>query len=431
MKIYNLFPLLAGHFSLWDSHIERAAAMGFDWVFVNPVQKTGASGSLYSIANYFQLNPLLVDAKSRKNPDTQLKEAIKNAEQKHGVRMMVDLVINHCAIDSNLVKKFPEWFVHDPHGNIVHPSCNGNGEEVIWYDLARFDHGFSNDPQGLYQYFFRVVEHYICLGFKGFRCDAAYQIPSQLWYQLIHDIKSKYPDIVFTAETLGCSPEQSKQTAQAGFDYIYNSSKWWDLHSPWLIEQYHQLRECVPSISFPESHDTERLFQESSHNVDALKQRYLFSAIFSAGVMMPMGFEYGFTKPLHVVNTRPDDWETTNVDLTDFIRSVNQFKSDYKVFQEDGPINILGYEHSEILFIWKTSNCSQQEALIILNRDIHNKQHFSVDNIYDFVQSGEPLIDLSPEYPLDYIPSSFEFGLNPGMARVMVTAHKDHLRNVA
>lgn len=57
MIIYNLFPLLAGKFGEWEGHLLRASRMGFDWVFVNPVQRTGASGSLYSIADYFALNP--------------------------------------------------------------------------------------------------------------------------------------------------------------------------------------------------------------------------------------------------------------------------------------------------------------------------------------------------------------------------------------
>ena len=50
MLIYNLFPLLAGPCGRWEPHLKRAADMGFDWVFVNPVQKPGSSGSLYSIA---------------------------------------------------------------------------------------------------------------------------------------------------------------------------------------------------------------------------------------------------------------------------------------------------------------------------------------------------------------------------------------------
>jgi starch synthase (maltosyl-transferring) len=424
MRIYNLFPLLAGEFKNWDKHVERAASMGFDWIFVNPLQKTGASGSLYSIADYFQLNPLFIDKSSRKKPETQLKETIQRAEKKYGVRFMIDLVINHSAIDSELIKKHPRWFVRDGNGHVVHPSCMEDGHEVVWRDLARFDHEHTSDPHGLYRFFYSIVEHFIGLGFKGFRCDAAYQIPRQLWCQLIQDIKAIYPNIIFTAETLGCTADQSKQTAQAGFDFIFNSSKWWDFNSPWLLEQYQLTREFVPSIGFPESHDTQRLYQESHHNVEALKQRYLFAAVFSTGVMLPMGYEFGFKKPLNVMNTRPEDWETTDVDLTDFIRKVNKFKSSYKVFQEEGPINLLGYSHSPTLFLWKASNCSREEALIILNKDIWNKQHFAVENIYQFVQSGEPLVDVSTEYTLDYIPTPYEFELNPGMARVMVTSRK-------
>lgn len=424
IKLYNLFPLLAGSFKHWESHIERAAAMGFDWVFVNPVQKPGASGSLYSIADYFQLNPKLINKRSIKSPNAQLKSVIRKAENIYSVRMMTDLVINHCAVDSKLVTRHPEWFAHDQHGNIEHPYClEEDGSKTVWYDLARFDHENTSDPDGLYRYFLSILEHFLELGFTGFRCDAAYQIPGQLWNRLISNIKTRYPDIVFIAETLGCTEQQCKQTAQAGFDYIFNSSKWWDFSSPWLIDQYDQFRETiVPSISFPESHDTDRLFTESGENIEVLKQRYLFSAVFSAGIMMPMGYEFGFKKPLHVVNTTPEDWESTDTDLSDFIRQVNSFKSEYKVFQEDGPIQIISHDDQPILFLWKASNCKQQEALIVLNKDPWNKQHFFTDDLYQYIQTNKSLKDLSLEYPLDYLPTPYEFGLNPGMARVMVAA---------
>lgn len=424
MKIYNLFPLLAGNFSNWDDHVERAAAMGFDWIFVNPLQKPGRSGSLYSISDYFQLNPKLVDKRSEKQPDVQLTEAIRDAKARHNVRFMIDLVINHCAVDSHLVKKHPNWFVRTANGKVANPFCMEDGKKVVWRDLARFDHEHTTDPEGLYRFFYEIVDHFIGLGFDGFRCDAAYQVPSRLWRRLIDDIKRQYPHIVFAAETLGCSPDQCKETAQAGFDYIFNSSKWWDFSSPWLLEQHQLTREFAPSISFPESHDTQRLYLEASDNVEVLKQRYLFAAVFSAGVMIPMGFEFGFKRPLHVVNTKPGDWETTDVDLTEFIGKVNKLKTDYKVFQEDGPINVIGYDHSSTLFFWKASNCSREEALVILNKDPWNKQHFSVENLYQFVQSNEPLVDLSTEYSLDYIPTPYEFELSPGMGRVMVASRR-------
>ena len=133
MLIYNLFPLLAGPFGSWEPHFKRAADMGFDWIFINPVQKPGYSGSLYSIVDYFQLNPLLVDAESKLSPEQQIKAALAVAEQL-GLKVMVDLVINHCAFDSELTRQHPEWFVQE-NGNVAHPFCMENGHKVVWGDL--------------------------------------------------------------------------------------------------------------------------------------------------------------------------------------------------------------------------------------------------------------------------------------------------------
>jgi starch synthase (maltosyl-transferring) len=46
---------------------------------------------------------------------------------------------------------------------------------------------------------------------------------------------------------------------EAGFDYFFNSSKWWDFREPWALEQHEEVRRIAPSISFPETHDTARL----------------------------------------------------------------------------------------------------------------------------------------------------------------------------
>jgi len=430
MIIYNLFPLLAGHMGEWKSHIDRAADMGFDWIFVNPIQKPGMSGSLYSIADYFQINPLFIDPDNKLSAEEQMREVTKAAEQR-GMGMMVDLVINHCAIDSELTKQHDNWFMHEGNGSIAHPFCIDGGEKVVWGDLARFDHQHTADPEGLYQFFREIVEYLIKLGFKGFRCDAAYQLPRQLWERLINDVRAKYPDAVFTAETLGCSTEETKETAQAGFDYVFNSSKWWDFHGPWLMAQYQLVREIAPSISFPESHDTDRLFEEVQGNVNAVKQRFLFSSLYSAGSMITMGFEFGFRKRMHVVETRPSDWEESEIDLRNFITKVNAVKQRYGIFQEDCPTSILPYHNSNILLLWKASNKSPEEALLILNKDPWNHQSFQVDNLSDLVQAGAPLRDVSPEYSLDYIPTQpFSYDLRPGQGLVLVT-DRNELTNQA
>ncbi|EIC20092.1 alpha-amylase family glycosyl hydrolase [Thiorhodovibrio frisius] len=419
MIIYNLFPLLAGPFPDWTPHFKRAAAMGFDWIFVNPVQALGASGSLYSISDYFGINQVFVGPGSLSS-SKQLRAACTSAE-KLGLKMMTDLVINHCAIDSPLVKQHPQWFVMK-RGKPANPFCvEPDGSKVIWRDLAQFDHRKSADKEGMLAYFVSVVEHLTDLGFRGFRCDAAYQLPAEFWQNLIGRCRAKHPDIVFVAETLGCSPKQTKSTAAAGFDAIYNSAKWWDFTSPWLLTQYALTRSMLGSISFPESHDTERLFSETDGNLDAMRQRYLFAALFSSHVMMPMGFEYGFRKRLHVVNTRPTDWEEPNIDLTDFITQINGIKKRSAVFSSEGPIEQLTHPNEAILILRKKAAKGSEQALLILNKDPHNNQHLHLDDLYALIDVPPPLHDLSPDWPMDYLPTPFEFDLGPGVARVLTT----------
>jgi starch synthase (maltosyl-transferring) len=291
----------------------------------------------------------------------------------------------------------------------------------VWKDLAQFDHRHTRDPEGLHGYCLGVVEHLLGLGFEGFRCDAAYQVPAALWRRLIHETKARHPRTLFVAETLGCSADETRETARAGFDYVFNSSKWWNLSDWWLIEQYNLVRETTRSISFPETHDTPRLCEEFKGNLDGVKQRYLFSALFSAGVMMPMGFEYGLRKPLHVVSTSPADWKSNGADLRPFITKTNAIKAAHAVFREESPTSILPCDNPNILLLWKASATHKDEALLILNKDPWQRQEFYTDNLRRYVQAGAPLHDVSPDYTLDYIHEPFHYVLRPGQGIVLVT----------
>jgi starch synthase (maltosyl-transferring) len=420
MIIYNLFPLLAGKFTTWERHLQRACDMGFNWIFVNPIQRPGSSGSLYSIADYFDFHPLLIDRDSEQTPKEQVTEMIRRAERM-GLKVMVDLVINHCSVNSDLLKFHPEWFLWESKGRVAHPFADENGKKVIWKDLAKFDHRNTRDKEGLYRFFLGVTRYLAELGFKGFRCDAAYQVPRSLWERLIKETKGVYPDVLFFAETLGNPPDLTRKTASAGFDFIFNSSKWWDFNSEWLMKQYALTRDIAPSISFPESHDTVRLCEELNGNIEGMKQRYLFSSLFSGGVMMPIGFEFGFRKRLHVVKTKPEDWEDTGIDLTYFITQANSIKSEHRIFQEDAPAEILHHDNPNVLLMWKASTHTQEESLLILNKDITHSQRFETDSLRRYLQSGAPLVDISPEDPLDYLPAPFSYDLAPGQGIVLIT----------
>jgi starch synthase (maltosyl-transferring) len=423
MVVYNVFPLLAGPFSKWGPHLKRAADMGFNWVFINPIQQLGASKSLYSIADYFRFNPALFEPDGKPAPDQQFGEMM-TAARAAGLKVMIDLVINHCAIDSPITREHPEWFVREPDGRVANAFCMHNQQKVVWNDLAQFDHINTPDPEGLYQYCLKVVQYLMGLGFEGFRCDAAYKVPRKFWKRLIHEARQKNTEACFTAETLGCTADQTKETARAGFNYVFNSSKYWNFNDTWLISQYNLLRESTRSISFPESHDTVRLFAECNGNLNVMKQRYLFSALFSAGVMMPIGFEYGFSKQLHVIKTTSADWETTNVDLCSYVGKVNAIKKTYPIFLEESSTQMLHSPNPNILLLWKGSVKRPHEALLILNKDWWHHQDFYTDTFRHYVQSGSPLKDVSPEYPLDYIPEPFHYALRPGQGIVLVTTRE-------
>lgn len=364
-RIYNLFPLLAGPVSAWRPHLERAAAMGFTWVFVNAFHQAGYSGSLYSIKDYYAVDARLVDGSA---PPGDLLAAMLRQASDLGLSVMMDLVINHTAFDSPLIRAHPTWFRRDARGDIVHPGAKDGKGRVVWQDLAEVDNAGSPDREALWAYWRGLALHYAGMGFRGFRCDAAYQVPAALWRDVIGAVKAAHPDALFAAETLGCTPAQTLATAGAGFDFIFNSSKWWDFREPWCLEQYAITAPVVPSIGFPESHDTPRLAVELDDRA-AVLQRYAFAAAFSTGVMVPIGFEYGFRKQLHVVQTTPEDWETPTWDLTGDIGEIHRVKASLRPLNEEGPILPMAPGEGPGFSFWKRTRDGTEAALVVLNLD--------------------------------------------------------------
>ncbi|MCS1410683.1 MAG: Alpha-1,4-glucan:maltose-1-phosphate maltosyltransferase [Verrucomicrobia subdivision 3 bacterium] len=419
MTIYNLFPLLVGHFSNWPQHLRRAADMGFGWIFVNPIQYSGFSGSLYSISDYFRWHPLLVDDEDPREPFLQSQAVIESGERL-GLRFMTDLVTNHCAFDSPLVREHPEWLEWEG-GKVVHPHCYEGNKKIVWGDLAKFRYDERAELGGLIDYWIRVASFLVEQGFQGFRCDAAYQVPDPVWSQIIGAVKKAHPEVIFVAESLGCTLEQTLGLVNAGVDFIQNSSKWWNFHDPWLMEQYDLTRELVGSIGFPESHDTPRLAAELDGNFAGLKQRYLFSALFSTGVMIPIGYEFGFRRPLHVVDTRPTDWEATDVDLSRFIESVNEVKRQHPTFHREVATQFIATGNPRVLLMRKSDRETGESSLVLLNTDIRQHQHFWCPSLYGYLGVDRKLVDVSPEFRLDYLPSPFEYDLRPGQGIVLVT----------
>ena len=381
-RIYNLFPLLAGPVPGWTDHLGRIAGMGFDWIYLNPFHYPGFSGSLYAVKDHYRLHPLLAPAEA---DPAELLGAFTRAAAGRGVAVMMDLVINHTSKDSVLVAEHPEWFRREPNGELRSPRAVDPIDPrrfTIWGDLAEISYDSPNVRPAQIEYWTDLVKHHIGLGFKGFRCDAAYQVPVELWQPVIEAAKAIDPECRFFAETLGCTPEQVLALRPAGFDFMFNSSKYWDFREPWLLEQYDLYRHVAPTIAFPESHDTERLASELGElEPDQLERhyrfRYLFAAAFSSGVMIPMGYEYGCRTRLDVVGSRPGDWawetERPRIDLTGFIGEVNRMKAATPALNVEGPQRKITAPHSPMVGLLRLADgdlaASEDAAIVLINPD--------------------------------------------------------------
>ena len=208
LRIYNLFPTLAGSIADWTAQLPRIAAMGFDAVYVNPFHYPGFSGSLYAVKDYYKLNPRF-RGNARRSDDDLLRGFTKAANAQ-GLRVVMDLVVNHTARDSELAARWPQWFARNATGEIQSPFAvdpDDPEKKTVWGDLAELDYGLPQRDE-IVAYFEELVRHYIGLGFRGFRCDAAYKVPAQVWRRLIDVAKAHNPDVVFCAENLGASEEE-------------------------------------------------------------------------------------------------------------------------------------------------------------------------------------------------------------------------------
>ncbi len=88
-----------------------------------------------------------------------------------------------------------DWFARDAAGDVVSPFATDPADpsqRTVWGDLAELD--YRSPQQGeILAYFKRLAQHYIGLGFAGFRCDAAYKVPATVWRGLIGAVKAASP----------------------------------------------------------------------------------------------------------------------------------------------------------------------------------------------------------------------------------------------
>ncbi len=105
-RIYYWHPLMAGPMSDWPRHLDRAREMGFDHLCCAPLFAPGRAEDIFLTGNHELAHPAL----QHTGDADEVFSAIAEMCRQRGLSLLVDLVLDRVAADSNLAAHRPDLF---------------------------------------------------------------------------------------------------------------------------------------------------------------------------------------------------------------------------------------------------------------------------------------------------------------------------------
>jgi len=178
----------SGNFRGIEDRLDNLKDLGVTIVWLMPispvgqVKKKGTLGSPYAVRDYYAIDPAY-------GTKDDLKRLVAAAHTR-GLKVIVDVVINHTAWDNVLIKQHPEFYKKDAQGNIIPP-------DPAWTDVAGLDY---RNPQ-LRTYMIEMLKYWLKeFDLDGFRCDVAWGVPVDFWDTARAELEKVKPQIVMIAE---------------------------------------------------------------------------------------------------------------------------------------------------------------------------------------------------------------------------------------
>ncbi len=212
---------------------------------VGQVKKKGSIGSAYSVQDYYAIDPSY-------GTKDDFKHMVSEAHRR-GLRVILDIVANHTAWDSVLMKH-PEWYKHDAQGNIIPPVPD-------WSDVA----GLNYASQDLRAYMLEMLKYWMReFDLDGFRCDVAGEVPTDFWESARIALTNIKPDMIMIAEAN--KPELLLKAFDLDYDWPFHSTltNVWENGAPAtaLIDTWSKDRERYAKgaleMRFSDDHDEKR-----------------------------------------------------------------------------------------------------------------------------------------------------------------------------
>ena len=226
----NTGKIIQGTLKASMAGLERAAAEGFDIVYLPPVFPIGVTnrkgrnntlvagpddpGSPFGIGSelggHDTVDPLLGTMDDFK--------ALCQRAHELGLEIALDFALQ-CSPDHPWVKAHPNWFRHKPDGSIAF----AENPPKKYQDIYPID--FNADMPGIEKEVERIMNLWIEAGVTIFRIDNPHTKPVRFWQDVIAAVTKKHPEILFLAEAF-TRPGMMRALSYVGFTQSHCYFPW-------------------------------------------------------------------------------------------------------------------------------------------------------------------------------------------------------------
>jgi len=378
----------------------------------------GRFGSPYACLDLTAIDPALIEFDHRTNGVEQFCE-LTSAVHRRGGRVLLDMVINHTGWGSTLYENHPEWFMREANGSFASPGAWG----VTWGDLVELNPVFLELWEQLAQAFLTWCRR----GVDGFRCDAGYKVPLQVWQYIEARVRQEFPSALFLLEGLGGPLEATNALlTDGGMQWAY-SELFQNYNGPevarYLDYSISQSEKVGLYVHFSETHDNDRLAAKGKV-WSLMRNRLSALASVAGGYGFTCGVEWLAQEKIDVHSSRGLSWGNPDNLLPD-LAALNRLLANHPCFFDAAKLTRLSPESSDVYALRRESAEGLDVVLILVNTDVNAGHDFELE-AEKYQQLGRPQIDLlgqsSPA--MQSTQKQVVFKLPPGAAYCLSTTAK-------
>lgn len=341
---------------------------------INPVPvsygRMGMYGSPYATNDYFGIDPIYATFSRDKTIEEQFID-LTSSIHGLGAKVFLDMVINHAGWAASIHFTHPHWHKKDKEGRIISPGAWG----VVWGDLVELDYRHRD----LWQYMAGMFLSWCQRGIDGFRLDAGYKVPREVWQYLISKVRDQYPDTLFLLEGLGGPWKTTEDLLTRGqMNWAY--SELFQNYSRRQIVDYLEYAQRVSAgkgvlVHYAETHDNERLAKKGKTHA---RMRLYLSALtsFSGAWGFANGVEWLATERIDVHRNTALHWGNGD-NLIEDIARLNRILAENPAFWECDGLEMADVGEEEILAFTRRSRRRDNILLCLINLNAEQAKSFA------------------------------------------------------